>query len=274
MGLRVALLSRAVAVLIVATTACANRPLSVTVLRDAGTARDMPGDDASTDNGMADHIPADSPAIVDTPSNDTYRHDRSDVFPADASTCSFPNACDTCVRAICAECSPLSGLEWTSQTLGPTFWIGFKFEVGRTSIIRQMGLYVLYDGRSNDSLFSAVVALDNASDRPDSVDLSTSDVLGTGLLTLRAGGAPAVVATGEPALKLARGWYAIVFGAGKFGATADGAMVPATKKTGGCQDGQPYFILRQQSSSDPAACIFGASSLHMFVDLEPVDDEP
>ena len=82
------------------------------------------------------------------------------------------------------------------------------------------------------NVFGAIVALTGPNDFPDSYDLSTSDVLGTALIPA-ATAAPYIVSA-PLNVALTAGWYAIVFGSGRFGATGSGA---APSNGGGA--GQP-----------------------------------
>jgi hypothetical protein len=69
--------------------------------------------------------------------------------------------------------------------------------------------------------FAAIVALTGSSDVPNSNDLTTSDVLGTTLLSsIPADEFDGIERTGQISLNIAAGWYALVFGSGKFGASS------------------------------------------------------
>ncbi len=78
--------------------------------------------------------------------------------------------------------------------------------------------------RGNGYIFGAIVALSGANDVPDSVDLSTPDVLGTTLIPVFNEADPdrSFITSGKLSVELAPGYYAAVFGSGKFGATSDG----------------------------------------------------
>jgi hypothetical protein len=150
------------------------------------------------------------------------------------------------------------------MALSPAFWPGFSFEVSKAGTIRQIGLYVVQDGGSSGTAFVAVVALTGPTDQVDSIDLSTSDVLGTGLITLPPSGTGAIVTTTLPALQLTPGWYAVVFGLAKFGATASGATIPFENGNNICVNGQYPFTLQQK----PLTYISNVATPHMFVDVE------
>jgi VCBS repeat-containing protein len=68
-------------------------------------------------------------------------------------------------------------------------------------------------------MFGAIVALSDRDDVPDSLDMSTPDVLGH---TLIAGTTTTAPASAMLSVELNEGWYALVFGAGQFGGTGTG----------------------------------------------------
>jgi len=98
---------------------------------------------------------------------------------------------------------------------------GVRFELTQPVVSTQVGGHFV-GSNSNTTFFAAIIELDNASDSPDSVDLSTPDVLGTTLLT-----APQLSdeISGNLSLALDPGWYALVFGSGLFGANGAGAAL-------------------------------------------------
>lgn len=96
-------------------------------------------------------------------------------------------------------------------------FLGVRFEITQTVTTETVGGHFRgLDG----SFFAAIVALDQETDFPDSVNLSTPDVLGTTLLA-----APFLSdeVTSRLSLTLRPGWYALMFGSGLFGATGEAA---------------------------------------------------
>ena len=61
---------------------------------------------------------------------------------------------------------------------------GVRFEIIQRAITAQVGGHFVRPPNSDTTLFAAIIELDSANDFPDSVDLSTPDVLGTTLLTV------------------------------------------------------------------------------------------
>jgi hypothetical protein len=68
---------------------------------------------------------------------------------------------------------------------------------------------------ANRKIFGAVVGLSGPNDVPDSLDLTTSDLIGTTLIDVLLGSGDFA---GGLSLNLTPGWYALGFGTGKFGA--------------------------------------------------------
>lgn len=132
-----------------------------------------------------------------------------------------------------APLSPATGAAiFESGTLGQTgqsfqevpgtsvqsgIFTGVRFELAKPVFATEIGGHFV--STTPGSFFGAVVSLDDENDFPDSLDLSTPDVLGTALLTF-----PALSdeVFGSVSLRLDPGWYALAFGSGLFGATGSG----------------------------------------------------
>src|SRR5438552_14484339 len=114
-----------------------------------------------------------------------------------------------------AEMGPigrLSGAQVSSDT-----FIGVRFQVFAPLTADRMGGHFGSVVAPTSTLFGALVQLSSPIDFPDSNDLSTPDVLRTTVLTASYG-SNEVYEKFTP-ISLNAGWYAIVFGSGKFGAT-------------------------------------------------------
>lgn len=205
-----------------------------------------------------------TPADASVQPRDTSRREASDSGSSDVSTCFYQGVCDGCARYECNACAPLNGTNNTGMALSLGFWPGFPFQVSKAGTIRQVGLFVVQDAGSSGTAFVAIVALTGPSDQPNSIDLSTSDVVGTGLITLPPTGTGAIVTISLPAIQLTPGWYAVVFGLGKFGATATGASIPFENGNNICVNGQYPFSLQQK----PPTFISNIATPHMFVDVQ------
>jgi hypothetical protein len=96
-----------------------------------------------------------------------------------------------------------------------------KFQLTSHAVTNAIGgNFRVVAGQGNEEIFGAIVTLSGPTDFPNSLDLSTPDVLGTTLL------APSNQVSGEVTapltLALTPGWYALIFGGDLFGATGDG----------------------------------------------------
>lgn len=127
-----------------------------------------------------------------------------------------------------------TGVTWddiVAETVGGTnvrsvVFTGVRFELHEPVITTQIGGHFLQHPGGNPngdgSFFGAIVALDDENDFPDTGDLSTPDVVGATLLTFPN---PSDEVLGDLSLQLDSGWYALVFGSGLFGATAEGVAI-------------------------------------------------
>ena len=118
-------------------------------------------------------------------------------------------------------------------------FIGVKFQVLSNVVTNAIGgNFQAVPGVGNETIFGAIVALSGPTGFPDSIDLSTPDVLGETLLS------PPTQTSGEVtaplSLALPPGWYAVIFGSNLFGATGDG-RAPG-EYTGDTNIGSPLYF--------------------------------
>lgn len=133
---------------------------------------------------------------------------------------------------------------------------GVRFELTQPAHTAEIGGHFV--AKASGTFFGALVALDDEVDFPDSGDLSTPDVLGYTLLTFPTSSAEVF---GQLERKLDPGWYAIVFGGGLFGATANGGAV-----RNGIDIGRPSYIAHGLNLNWYNLNIFGAFfDNHRFV---------
>jgi len=97
--------------------------------------------------------------------------------------------------------------------LDDTYFVMHRFYLDSTYSLESIGGYFWADRGRN--IFGAVVQLSNEDDFPNSYDLTTSDVLGTTLISI---GSHDGDYLGSISLMLDTGWYAVAFGTGAFGA--------------------------------------------------------
>jgi len=130
--------------------------------------------------------------------------------------------------------------------MGTDNWLFHNFQIQEPIEFPVVGMFVETYQRSD--LFAAVVALTGPNDEPDSIDLSTPDLVGTAVIKVPiTGSAGGEVSTLLPAT-LNPGWYALGFGTGAFGAapgpvstlalTTD--LVPTAKPYSQYQTGHPF----------------------------------
>lgn len=100
-------------------------------------------------------------------------------------------------------------------TLDDYFWPTHRFEIASPTVTNLVGGY--FENLTLDaiSIFGAVIALSSSTDFPNSLDLSTTDVLGATVIDVMPTDG---IYSGNLSLALTPGWYALVFGTGKFGA--------------------------------------------------------
>lgn len=109
----------------------------------------------------------------------------------------------------------------TGQSVGLTVsdsqLVGARFEVASRVDSATIGGH--FDQTIPGQFFGTVVALSGPDDFPDSSDLSTSDVLGSALITFPE---PSEEVFASLVVTLTPGWYAVVFGSGLFGSSGRG----------------------------------------------------
>jgi hypothetical protein len=116
--------------------------------------------------------------------------------------------------------------------LNSSVFPGVRFQLIETVKTSRVGGHFV--ASSNGSFFGAIVALDDQDDFPNSIDLSTPDVLGVTTLTFPN---PSEEVFGDLDLHLDSGWYALVFGSGLFGTSGSGGAV-----RNGEDIGNPQYI--------------------------------
>ncbi|MCA9152481.1 MAG: VCBS domain-containing protein, partial [Planctomycetales bacterium] len=112
-----------------------------------------------------------------------------------------------------AELNP--AIPASTLSINDANYYGVRFEVTETLELERVGgNFQFFSGTGP---FAAVVQLESSTDLPDSVDLSTPDVLASTIVPLafqQDGDRQ-----GDISVTLQPGWYALMFGTGKFGST-------------------------------------------------------
>jgi hypothetical protein len=147
----------------------------------------------------------------------------------------------TAICGLCLKCPARAAVIFESGTLGTTgvtksellnqsvpgtnvnssVFVGARFLLTQQVMISRIGGHFISDNDAN-TFFGAIIRLSDSEDFPDSGDLSTTDVLGSGTLTFPN---PSNETSVGLTLNLAPDWYAIVFGSGLFNTDGIGAAV-------------------------------------------------
>jgi hypothetical protein len=138
----------------------------------------------------------------------------------------------------------------TGQTSGggisvsENFYTGWRFEVtgGPVATTRLGGHFLPGAGTA----FGAIVALSGPDDSPDSFDLTSPDVLGTTLVDMSIAGCSCDLSA-PISLTLPDGWYLVIFGTARFGATSGGQSLLAQDPVTATPGAQLNVTYRQPS---------------------------
>ncbi len=142
------------------------------------------------------------------------------------------------------------------------FYSGFNIQVTTPVHVTDIGGHFYdFSTTGNGKIFGAIVPVTSITAPPASPTLS-SGVLGTTLITLPTPGTSNNVSGALP-LDLAPGFYAVLFGSGKFGATATDSIAIKTSSAGNANTGGiSTYALRQSDGAQ----FFQAPGARYFVD--------
>ena len=102
-------------------------------------------------------------------------------------------------------------------------YLGKRFQVTQTMVATGIGGHFGTFTTPGQSIFGAIIRLDNFSDFPNTINpLNSSDVLAVGLVPMPANYYSADLTAPINPVTLMPGTYAILFGSGQFGATGEG----------------------------------------------------
>jgi len=123
-----------------------------------------------------------------------------------------------------------------------SFFSGLNFEITATTRLTKVGAYF---GSTTGSVFGALVKTTGFAGIPVPPNLSGSDVRATTVITPPAGGGDA---WGDVDVTLEPGWYGLIFGSGKFGASGSSGLRAQPDSNGAWSpysirqsDGQRFF---------------------------------
>ena len=117
-------------------------------------------------------------------------------------------------------------------------YVGARFQLNQHVLTQRIGGHFV--SASSGTFFGAIVKLNGENDTPDSLDLSTPDILGAALIDFPTSSNEVF---GNLSLTLEPGWYSLVFGSGLFGTSGDGGAV-----RNGTDIGEPAYISAQPFS--------------------------
>jgi hypothetical protein len=113
--------------------------------------------------------------------------------------------------------SPDPGSAGLYLIVGDFNWTFHRFEITTPTTLDTVGGYFGNFQDGSLTIFAAIVELTGPTDNPDSLDLTTADLLGTTLMNI---GTTVTLYETPFSLSLDPGWYALEFGTGAFGASS------------------------------------------------------
>jgi len=116
-----------------------------------------------------------------------------------------------------AASGPTGQVSGAYNVVDSASFLGVNFQITSTVTTGSVGGH-LNDFDEGAPIFGAIVALDGPSDVPNSSDLSSGDLLGAALIAPLD---PSENVAGNLRLRLTPGWYALVLGSGRFGASGE-----------------------------------------------------
>jgi len=148
------------------------------------------------------------------------------------------------------------------------FYSGWRFQVeGGPYVAREVGGHFQ---QGSGTVFAALVRLTGPSDNPDSFDLTSSDVIATTLITLPPFGGGSQEVRGSMTVPLENGWYALLFGGGRFGATSTSGGLKGQDSSSAIPGVQNNISYRQaEHPSGPGGPFLQATVARVFVTADP-----
>lgn len=158
----------------------------------------------------------------------------------------------------CAASGPTGQSAGSGTTVSAQAYTAVNFQITSTVTTGSIGCHLI-DFDDARAVFGAIVKLTGPNDFPNTPNLTSSDVLGATLMY------PPYLSdnvAGNLRLTLTPGWYALVIGSGRFGATGEAGAFGNNTPDG---VSQPYTI-----NSTTGQIVFQATPVRLFVDSDPV----
>lgn len=152
------------------------------------------------------------------------------------------------------------------------FYTGWRFEVtGGPLAAREVGGHFQ---QGSGAIFAALVRLDGPNDNPDSFDLTGSDVVATTLVNLPTSGG-SQEARGSISAQLENGWYVVLFGGGRFGATTITGGLKGQDPSSAIPGAQLNVTYRQNGHpAGPGGPFLQGTVARVFITADPAGSCP
>jgi hypothetical protein len=134
-------------------------------------------------------------------------------------------------------------------SMGSENWLFHNFEVTETIEYPEVGIYL--ETYAWQQAFAAIVALDGRTDVPDSIDLSTPDLVGTATFDVPITGSTGADRSVIMPLTLQPGWYALGFGTGAFGVPDEAFLGTLMFNTDTAPAADPYGQFQDNHFAHP-----------------------
>jgi hypothetical protein len=153
-------------------------------------------------------------------------------------------------------------------SLGSENWLFHNFQVTETIEDPEVGMY--FETYTWTQVFAAIVALDGEFDVPDSINLSTPDLVDTAIFDVPATGSAGGDRSGVMPVTLQPGWYALGFGTGAFG-VPDGPFVGTLMlDTDTVPNAHPYGQFQDNHFAHPnTRHVYQGFAARFFVAISP-----
>jgi hypothetical protein len=115
----------------------------------------------------------------------------------------------------------VTGVQFPGSAIAPAQYIGVRFEIDQTTIVSAVGGHISSNPNVHQDLFAAIVPLAGATAVPAESPGTFSPLAVTTFL-------PPILSDDirvPLSVTLDPGWYALIFGSGRFGATGEGALI-------------------------------------------------
>ena len=157
-----------------------------------------------------------------------------------------------------AASGPTQQVSGSGLLVGSDFYVAVNFQLTETVVTGSIGGHFT-DFDAGAPIFGAIVSVDGMFDFVRVADFTSPNLLGATLIPLVS---PSDNLSGNLRLTLEPGWYALVFGSTRFGATGDGGTFDNNQPNGFSQ----IYTLKPSTGQ----IFLQASTARLFVESEPI----